>query len=33
MEEHDMFVEQSVVENERNEHEENLRLAIKVKKL
>jgi hypothetical protein len=30
MEEHDMFVEKTVKETERNEHEKFLRLAIKV---
>ena len=30
MEEHDMFVEKTVKETERNEHERFLRLAIKV---
>jgi hypothetical protein len=33
MEEHGMFIETSVVESERNEHEKFLRLAIKVNKL
>jgi hypothetical protein len=31
MEEHGMFVETSVAENERNEHEDYLRMAIKVR--
>jgi len=31
MEEHGMFIETSVVENERNEHETYLRLAITVR--
>ncbi len=31
MEEHGMFVEKNVEENERNQHERCLRLAIKVR--
>lgn len=33
MEEHGMFVEQNVTENERDQHEKYLRLAIQVNRL